>query len=136
MQFVCLRCCILPDFVVKINNFFSLVLFFTVIHKRRRKKLISKTIKYKLDSSPKMQFDLFYPNDIQKFFWKTVDFAENLGMTQIARDGLGRGGGAGVMFSATLWCNVYENRYVIHPLEIQRILWYSMHQAVFSQLKL
>ena len=34
-----------------VNNFFSLVLFSAVIHKRKWKKPISKTIKYKLDSS-------------------------------------------------------------------------------------
>ena len=43
-------------FVVQINNFFSLVLFSAEIHKGRGKKRISKTIKYKLDSSSKMQF--------------------------------------------------------------------------------
>ena len=53
-----------PDFLIQINNFFSLVLFSVLIHKRRGKKLISKTIKYKLDSSSKMQFAFFYPKDI------------------------------------------------------------------------
>ena len=53
--FVCLWCCVSLDFAIQIN-FFSLVLFSAVIHKRRGKKLISKTIKYKLDSSSKMQF--------------------------------------------------------------------------------
>ena len=43
-----LWCCILPDFVAQINNFFSLVLFSAVILKRRGKKLICRTIKYKL----------------------------------------------------------------------------------------
>ena len=52
--------CVSPDFVVQINNFFSLVLFPVVIYKRRGKKLISKTVKYKLDSSSKMKFAFFY----------------------------------------------------------------------------
>ena len=69
--------------------FFSLNLFSAVIYKRRGKKLISKTIKYKLDSSSKMQFFFFYPKDIQNFFGKTIDFVENLEMEQIAG---GRGG--------------------------------------------
>ena len=33
-------------------------------------KLISKTIKYKLDSSSTMQIFFFYPKDIEKVFWK------------------------------------------------------------------
>ena len=82
VQFVCLWCCVPPDFVVQINDFFSLVLFSPIIHKIRGKKLISKTIKYKLDSSSKMQFAFFYPKDIQNFFWKLINFAENLEMTQ------------------------------------------------------
>ena len=95
VQFVFLWFCAQPDFVVQINNFFSLVLCFAVIHKRRGKELINKTIKYKLDSCSKMQFDSFYP-----FFFcfsKTIEFAENLQVAQIAG-----GGGAGVMFFASL----------------------------------
>ena len=69
MQFVCLWCCVPPDFVVQVKNFFSFVLFSTVIHKRAQ-KLISKTIKYKLDSSSKMQIALFNPREIQIFFGK------------------------------------------------------------------
>ena len=72
--------CVPLDFVVLINNFFSLVLFPAVIHKRG-KKLISKTVKYKLDSSSKMQFVFFYPKDIHTFFWKTIDFVKNREMT-------------------------------------------------------
>ena len=87
VQFVCLWCCVPPDFVVQINNFFSLALFSAVIHKRRGKKLISETVKHKFDSSSKMQFAFFYPKDIQKVFWKTIDFVENMEMTQIAGDG-------------------------------------------------
>ena len=34
-----------------------------------------------------MQFALFYPKDIQKSFWKTIDFVEILEMTQIAAGG-------------------------------------------------
>ena len=87
VQFTCLWCCILSDFVVQINNFFSLVLFFCVIHKRRGKKLISTTIQYKLGSSSKIQFAVFYPKDIQKFSWKTMDFVKILKMVQIAGGG-------------------------------------------------
>ena len=61
-----------------------MVLFSAAIHKRRRKKLISETIKYKLDSSSKIQFPFFYPKDIQIFFWETIDFAKHLEMKQIA----------------------------------------------------
>ena len=86
VQSVCLWCCVPPDFVVQINKLFSSVLFSAVIHRRRGKKLIIKTIKYKLDRS-----NLFYPEDIQKCLWKTIDFVENLEMTQIAW-----GGGQGV----------------------------------------
>ena len=85
VQFVCLWCCVPHDFVVQINNFFSLVLFSDVIHKRIGKKLISKPTKYKLRSSSKMQS--FYPKDIPNFFWKIIDFVENLEITQIAGDG-------------------------------------------------
>ena len=34
-----------------------------------------------------MQFVFFYPKGNQKFFWKTIDFTENLDTTQIAKDG-------------------------------------------------
>ena len=93
-----------------------MLLFSAVINKRRGKKLISKTIKHKLDSSSKMQFALFYPKDIQKYFLKAIDFIENLEMTQIA--GGGGTGGRGTIFFTSLWRNEYENRYVIHPWEI------------------
>ena len=105
VQFVC---CVPPDFVVQINNLCSLVLFCAVIHKRRGKKLISKTIKYKLNSPLKIQFAFFYPKDIQKLFWKIIDFVKNQEMTEIT-------GGDGVMFFTSLLCNAYENWYVIHP---------------------
>ena len=42
VQFVYLWCCVLSGFVVQINDFFCLVLFSAVIHKRWGKKLISK----------------------------------------------------------------------------------------------
>ena len=80
-QLVCFWCCAPPGFVVQINNFSSLVLFSAVIHKRRRKKLISKTIKYKLGSSSKMHFAFFYPKNIEISLWKIIDFVENLEMT-------------------------------------------------------
>ena len=78
---MCLWCCVPPDFVIQIYNFFSLVLFSAIIHKRSGKKLISKTIKQKLDNSSKIQFDFFILKAV--FFWKTIDFVENLEMTQI-----------------------------------------------------
>ena len=75
--------------------FFSLVLSSAVIHKIRGKKLISKAIKYKLDSSSKMQFAFLYPKDSQNIFWKTIDFVENLEVTQIAGGKEGGGGRRG-----------------------------------------
>ena len=43
------------------------------------------------------------------FCWKTIDFAENLEMMQIAA---GASEGGGVKFFASLWPYAYENRYV------------------------
>ena len=86
MQFACLRCCVPPDFVVQINNFFSLVLCSVAIRKRRGKKLIWKTVNHKLDISLKMQFPFFCHEDIQKNL-KNIKFFKNLEMTQIARGG-------------------------------------------------
>ena len=87
VQFVYLRYCVPPDFIVQINIFFSLILLSAEVPKRRGKKLISRKIKYKLDSSSKVQFAFFYSKDIQKHFGKTIDFVENLKMTQIAGGG-------------------------------------------------
>ena len=42
------------DSIVQVNNFVSLALFFSVIRRRRGKKLISETIKYELGSSSNM----------------------------------------------------------------------------------
>ena len=81
VQFVCLWCCVPPDRVVQINNFFSLALLFPVIHKRKRMKVISKIVRYMLESSSKMQFVFFYPKDTQNIFLKAIDFVENLEMT-------------------------------------------------------
>ena len=36
-----------------------------------------------------MRFGIFYPKDIQKFFWKTTDFVKNLEMTQTVGGGEG-----------------------------------------------
>ena len=91
LQFVCLWCCVPPDFVVQINKFFILVLPSAVIHERRGKKLISKTTKYKLDSSSKMQFVFFHPKDLFYFICfihlkiclETIDSVKYLEMTQI-----------------------------------------------------
>ena len=33
-----------------------------------------------------MQFVFFYHKDNQNFFWKTIDFTENLDTTQIAKN--------------------------------------------------
>ena len=91
--FVCLFvCCVPPNSVVQINNF-RLILFSAEIRKRRGKKLVSKTIKYKLGSSSKMPFAIFprktfiylfiYLFIIYLFIYlfiylKTIDFVENL----------------------------------------------------------
>ena len=45
-------------------------------------------IKHKLDSSSNMIFALFSPKDIQKMFWKIIDFFQNLGMMHIAGGGV------------------------------------------------
>ena len=71
VQFVCLWCYILPYFVVQLNNFCSLVLFSTVIHQRRGKKLVSKTIKYKWDSFSDMKFVFFILKSCKKFFQRS-----------------------------------------------------------------
>ena len=66
VKFACLWCCVLPDFVVQVNNIFSFVLLysiFCVIYKRKRKRLIRKTVKYQLDHSSKIQFDFL-------LFWR------------------------------------------------------------------
>ena len=66
VKFACLWCCVLPDFVVQVNNIFSFVLLysiFCVIYKRKRKRLIRKTVKYQLDHSSKIQFDF-------SLFWR------------------------------------------------------------------
>ena len=73
----------------------SSVLFSAVIYEQAGKNLISKTVKYKLDSSSKMQFAFFYRKDNQNIFWKTIELVEYLEITQIA-------GGSEVMFFASL----------------------------------
>ena len=47
----------------------------------------------------------FYTKNI---FLESIDFLENLEKTQIA-------GGERVMLFVSIWCNVYENWYVIYP---------------------
>ena len=59
-------------------KFSSFVTVSAVIYKRRGKKLISKTTKYKFSSSSKTQFTYFHSKNIQKVFWKSIDFVENL----------------------------------------------------------
>ena len=119
VQFVCLWCCIPPDFVVQITNFFSLVLFSAVIYKRRGKKLISKTIKHKLNNSSKIQFAFLYPKDIQ-FFLENYRFCRKFGndANSSGRGGGGGGEGEGFMFFVSLRRNAYKNRYVIHHKEV------------------
>ena len=79
MQFIFLWSCVPPDFVVQINNFFSLVLFSPVIHKRRGEKQMNKTYKYKLGSSLKIRFTFFYPKDVQNFFLEIYRLCRNSG---------------------------------------------------------
>ena len=80
--------CFLPDFVVQISILFSSVLFSAVIHKRRGKKLISKSIKYKLDSFPEMQFVFFILNTFKNRFCRKLGNGAN-------KRGRGGGGGEG-----------------------------------------
>ena len=84
VQFACLQCCVPSDFVVQISNFFSLVLFCAIIHKRKGKKQNNKKIKYKLDTSSKMQFAFFILETLKNLFRKLSILSKNLEMTQIA----------------------------------------------------
>ena len=85
---MCLWCCFQSKFVVQRNSFLSFVLFSSLIHNRRGKKLIIKTIKHKLNNSLKIQIAFFSLKTFIFFVsWKTIDFVENLEMTQIAGDG-------------------------------------------------
>ena len=128
VQFVCLWCFIPSYFIVQINNFFSLVVLSTAIHKRRGKKLISKTIELKLVLQ---RCDLsFFILKTFIFFLKTINFAENLEMTHMAG-----GGRRGVvdMFFAPLWRNAYENWYAIQTLK-SKIRSGTSLTALFSAL--
>ena len=50
--------------------------------------MIIKTIKHKLNNSLKIQIAFFFLKTFIFFVsWKTIDFVENLEMTQIAGDG-------------------------------------------------
>ena len=93
VQFVCFWHNVPPDFAFQIKNVFSLVLFSAVIHKRRGKKLISKTIKYKLGSSSKMQFAFFCNMKTFKFFLENYQFCQKSGNDANSR-GREEGGGA------------------------------------------
>ena len=86
--------CAQPDFVVQINNLFSLALFSVVIHKRRGKKMTSKTVKYKLVSSSKMQFACVIPK-------KFIIFLENYQFCRKSRNDT-NSKGRGVMAFASL----------------------------------
>ena len=69
VKFVCLW--YLPDSVVQISTLCSLVLFSAVIYKRRGKKLISKTIKYKLETvPPRCNLVFFIQKTFKTFFGK------------------------------------------------------------------
>ena len=72
-----------------------------------------------------MQFAFFYPKDIQKNFWETFDFFENLEMTQIA-------GGARIVFFVSLWRSAYENRYVIYPLDVCSLYTNILHKEIIE----
>ena len=89
-QFVCLWCCAKPDFVVQINNFSNLLLFSVVVHKTGGKKQITKTIKYKLDSSSKRQFAFLILKTI-KYFLENYRFCQKYGNDATSR-------GWGLMF--------------------------------------
>ena len=69
---------------LKLNGFFSLVLFSAEVHKRREKQLTRKTTKCKLDSFSKMRSTFLLSRTFKTVFSKTIDFTENLGITQVA----------------------------------------------------
>ena len=50
-----------------------------------------------------MQFAFFYLKNIQKVFWKTIDFVENLEIAQIAGGGGGGAGGHLLCVLMTQW---------------------------------
>ena len=79
------------------NNFFSLVLFSAVIRTRRGMKLMGKIIKYKLDSSSRMQFAFLYPKDIKK----KRKFGKLSILSKIWK--WRKQEGSGVMFFTSLW---------------------------------
>ena len=106
VQFVYFWCCVPPDFEVQMNNFFSFVLFSSVIHKRRGNKLISKTIEFKLDISSSIKFAFFfYAKGIQKSFGKLSILSKIWKWLKSK--------GRGVILFVLLWRSAYENRYVM-----------------------
>ena len=78
VQFVCLWCCVPPNYVVQVNMFSS-VLFSVVIHKRRRKKLTSKT----------MQFVFFILKTFKNRFCRKPGNDANKKVLGRGREGLG-----------------------------------------------
>ena len=102
-----------------------MILFAAVIHKRRWKKLISKTINYKLDSSSKIQFAFF----INFFSRKTIDFVENLEWRR--RQGVGRRGGLcslrhydAMRTKIDLWFSLYCTRVSLYRVnKIMTLNW-------------
>ena len=112
VQFVCSWCYVQPHFIVQIYNFFCLILFSALIHKKRGKKLIRKITKRNLDSSSKMYTLSVFILKSFKLFLENYQFCRKSGNDANSR-------GRGVMFFTSLSRNAYENRYVIHPYTIQ-----------------
>ena len=59
-----------------------------------------------------MQLAIFINKDIE-FFLENCQLCRKSGNDATSRGRWGGGGGGGLFF-ASLWCNAYENRYVIH----------------------
>ena len=87
VQFVYFWCCVPPDFEVQMNNFFSFVLFSSVIHKRRGNKLISKAIEFKLDISSSIKFAFFFMLKAFKNLLENYQFCQKSGDGSKARGG-------------------------------------------------
>ena len=106
--------CVPPDFVVQINNFFSLVLFSTTIHEWRGKKLISKTIEYKLDSSSKMYWCNLNLKKFRKVFLENYRFCRKSRNDAKNRE-------QGIMFFAIIMTQYIQKSIYNSPLTIPSI---------------
>ena len=106
-------------------RFVVLVLFSTVIRKRRGKKLISKAIKYKLDSSPKMQF-AFYDLMTFRNFLETYRFCRKSGNYANSRDWGGHA--LCVIMTQCLRKSIYDS-----PLSNKMHAWksYFIHSFIY-----